>query len=70
MSIDMIKDMTKQSKIEYKLDEESEAIKMLKKKSLEMMDNPVRAAYENNIKQPAGKIFQVPCSMLLNLRHN
>ena len=69
MSIEMIKDMTKQPKLEYKLDEESEAIKMLKKKSLEMMSNPVRATYENNIKQPAGKIFKVPYSMLLKQSH-
>ena len=57
MSVDMIKEMSKQPKFDY--GEESEGAKNFRKKQLEAMSNPVRAIYENNIKQPAGKIFQV-----------
>merc|ERR1712066_331125 len=56
MSVDMIKEMSKQPKFDY--GEESEGAKNFRKKQLEAMSNPVRAIYENNIKQPAGKIFQ------------
>ena len=38
--------------------QESEAVRRLKEKA--MLSNPNREAYENNIKQPAGKIFQGP----------
>ena len=57
MSVDMIKEMSEQPKFDY--GEESEGAKNFRKKQLEAMSNPVRAIYENNIKQPAGKIFQV-----------
>ena len=59
MSVDMIKEMSKQPKFDYELVEETEALKNFKKKQLEAMSHPVRTVYENNIKQPAGKIFQV-----------
>ena len=38
--------------------QESEAVRRMKEKA--MLSNPNREAYENNIKQPAGKIFQGP----------
>ena len=59
MSVDYIKEVSEQPNFNYEADEENEAVKRLKEKQLEAMSNPVRAMYENNVKQPAGKIFQV-----------
>ena len=59
MSVDMIKEMSKQPKFDYDLAEESESLKNFKKKQLEAMSHPLRSIYENNIMEPAGKIFQV-----------
>ena len=62
MSTDMIKEMSGLKNFDYELNKapDSALIKKEPPKS-----NPDRLAYESNVKQPAGKIFQGHNSMLL-----
>ena len=57
MSTDMIKDMAGGKHFNYHLTKKPESA-LIKKKE-ELKSNPDRVAYESNVKQPAGKIFQV-----------
>ena len=61
MSTDMIKEMSGLKNFDYQVREPAKSA-LIKKQSA--APNPDRLAYESNVKQPAGKIFQGPDSML------
>ena len=61
MSTDMIKEMSGLKNFDYQVSEPAKSA-LIKKQSA--APNPDRLAYESNVKQPAGKIFQGPDSML------
>ena len=61
MSIDMIKEMSGLKNFDYQVSEPAKSA-LIKKESA--ASNPDRLAYESNVNQPAGKIFQGPETML------